>query len=79
MEKNLFGNSPIATTEARGPPATAIASDGVGESSVISLPSAMGGVAPSRLSESEIVEIDAPGPAGSYMKSSSPVRDLFHM
>ncbi|OWM64790.1 hypothetical protein CDL15_Pgr028507 [Punica granatum] len=72
MEKNLFGNYPVANAEARGPPAHTAASDGLGESSTISLPSGTGGVGSSKFSESEIVEIDAPGSAGNFNKSPSP-------
>ncbi|KAK4801474.1 hypothetical protein SAY86_021961 [Trapa natans] len=75
MEKNLFGNYPITTEEALGPPATIVASDGAGESSGTSLHSSSN-VVPSRLSESETVEImetDDTGSAGSYLKSSNPL------
>lgn len=75
-EKNLFGNYPVAAADARGPPSQTAGSDGVGESSIIPLPSGNGGVGSSKFSESEIVEIDVPGSAPSYMKSSSPVRDF---
>lgn len=76
LEKNLFGNYTVAET--CGPPAHTAASR-VGESSIISLPLGKGGVESSRLSESEMVEIDVPGSAASYMKSPSPVRLLFQI
>lgn len=88
VEKNLFGNHPVPmpTIESRGPPPAFasdplinVASTGGGEYDGNSSPSvaidegylAVGG--PSRLKVSEIMEIDGPSSAGSYMKTSSPV------
>ncbi|XVF67444.1 hypothetical protein PTKIN_Ptkin10aG0122300 [Pterospermum kingtungense] len=87
MEKNLFGNHPVSlpTIEPRGPP-PAFASDplinatSTGGSEYDGNPSpsvvkdghtAVGG--PSKLTVTEIMEIDGPNSAGNYMKTSSPV------
>ncbi|EOX98460.1 PREDICTED: zinc finger protein-like 1 homolog [Theobroma cacao] len=88
VEKNLFGNHPVSlpTTEPRGPP-PAFASDplinftstgGIEYDGNLSPSvakdegySAVGG--PSKLTVTEIMEIDGPSSAGNYMKTSSPV------
>ncbi|XVE93499.1 hypothetical protein REPUB_Repub01dG0197800 [Reevesia pubescens] len=88
MEKNLFGNHPVSlpTTEHRGPP-PAFASDplinitstGGREYDGNSSPSvaedegypAVEG--PTKLTVTEIMEIDSPSSAGNYMKTSNPV------
>ncbi|XP_061354561.1 uncharacterized protein LOC133299140 [Gastrolobium bilobum] len=77
MEKNLFGNHPISlpATESRSPP-PAFASDSFRES-LINSDSVEGyshatGSEPSKISVTDIVEIDSPNSAGNFMKGSSP-------
>jgi hypothetical protein len=82
LEKNLLGNHPVSrSTESRSPP-PAFASDALINISSSShtqegnnLPdgySVAGNGEYSKSAVSEIVEIDVPASAGSYMKSSSP-------
>ncbi|CAD5318525.1 unnamed protein product [Arabidopsis thaliana] len=82
LEKNLLGNHPVSrSTESRSPP-PAFASDALINLSSSShtqegnnLPdgySVAGNGEYSKSAVSEIVEIDVPASAGSYMKSSSP-------
>lgn len=79
MEKNLFGNHPVSlpVTESRRPP-PAFASDPLiinKENNEISNSmegySSPPGTRP-KLSVQDIVEIDSPNSAGSFIKSSSP-------
>ncbi|CAN8270784.1 unnamed protein product [Cochlearia groenlandica] len=76
LEKNLFGNHPVSRpTESRSPP-PAFASDALINISSSSSSHAQDSVAGNgeytKPAVSEIVEIDVPSSAGSYMKSSSP-------
>lgn len=80
MEKNIFGNHPVSlsVTESRGPP-PAFASDPLidrenhGNSDSVDGYSPATGSEPSKLSVSDIVEIDGPNSAGNFVKASSPV------
>ncbi|KAF7840743.1 zinc finger protein-like 1-like protein [Senna tora] len=79
MEKNLFGNHPVSlpTTESRSPP-PAFASDPLigRENNEISDSmegySSPTGIRPSKLSVTDIVEIDSPNSAGNFIKAPSP-------
>ncbi|TXG64135.1 hypothetical protein EZV62_011129 [Acer yangbiense] len=74
LEKNLFGNHPVSlTAESRSPP-PAFASDpiiGVSSSAAVAKDGINEG--PSKLTVTEITEIDGPGSAGNFIKNSSPV------
>ncbi|XP_039068620.1 zinc finger protein-like 1 homolog isoform X2 [Hibiscus syriacus] len=86
MEKNLFGNHPISlpTTEPRVPP-PAFASDplinvtggrdydGNSTPSVAKDEGYSADAGPSKLAVTEIMEIDSPNSAGTYIKAPSPV------
>ncbi|KAI4295760.1 hypothetical protein L6164_035772 [Bauhinia variegata] len=79
LEKNLFGNHPVSLpgTESRGPP-PAFASDPLvsrennANSDAIEEYSSATATRPSKLSVTDIVEIDGPNSAGNFMKGSSP-------
>lgn len=83
MEKNLFGNHPVSlsVTESRSPP-PAFTSDPLigrenhGNSDSVDGYSPATGSEPSKLSVTDIVEVDGPNSAGNFMKGSSPVRIL---
>ena len=74
LEKNLFGNHPVSlTVESRSPP-PAFASDPIiGVSSSPSVAKDGINEGPSKLTVTEITEIDGPGSAGNFIKNSSPV------
>ncbi|RYR37317.1 hypothetical protein Ahy_A09g042224 isoform A [Arachis hypogaea] len=76
LEKNIFGNHPVSLS---GSPPPAFASDPLinreshGNSDSVEGYSATAGSQPSKLSVSDIVEIDGPNSAGNFMNVSSPV------
>ncbi|KAL5790444.1 hypothetical protein ACOSQ2_005332 [Xanthoceras sorbifolium] len=77
LEKNLFGNHPVSltATESRSPP-PAFASDpiiGVSSSASVAKDGININEGPSKLSVTEIMEIDGPGSAGNFIKNPSPV------
>ncbi|XP_019451406.1 PREDICTED: zinc finger protein-like 1 homolog [Lupinus angustifolius] len=80
MEKNIFGNHPVSlsVTESRGPP-PAFASDPLigrenhGNSDSVDGYSPATGSEPSKLSVTDIMEVDDPNSAGNFMRDSSPV------
>ncbi|MBA0743029.1 hypothetical protein Gogos_005751, partial [Gossypium gossypioides] len=77
MEKNLFGNHPVAlnTPEPCGPPPAIMRYNGNSSASVAK-DEGYSAVGPPKLSVSEIMEIDSPSSAGNYVKTSSPVAPI---
>lgn len=80
MEKNVFGNHPVSlsVTESCSPPPPAFASDPLISRENHGNPEVDGytpatGSGPSKLSVSDIVEIDGANSGGNFIKGSSPV------
>ncbi|GAU14993.1 hypothetical protein TSUD_47880 [Trifolium subterraneum] len=74
MEKNIFGNHPVSlsVTESRSPP-PAFSSDPLISRENLGNSESVDGPELSRISVSDIVEIDGANSGGNFMKSSSPV------
>ncbi|KAK2405078.1 hypothetical protein P8452_10627 [Trifolium repens] len=74
MEKNIFGNHPVSlsVTESRSPP-PAFSSDPLISRENLGNSASVDGPELSRISVTDIVEIDGANSGGNFMKSSSPV------
>lgn len=74
IEKNIFGNHPVSlsVTESRSPPPAFSSDPLIGRENVGNSES-VDGLKLSKLSVSDIVEIDGSNSGGNFMKSSSPV------
>jgi len=74
MEKNIFGNHPVSlsVTESRSPP-PAFSSDPLINRENLGKSVSVDGSELSKLSVTDIVEIDGANSGGNFMKSSSPV------
>ncbi|MCI04594.1 zinc finger 1-like protein [Trifolium medium] len=74
MEKNIFGNHPVSlsVTESRSPP-PAFSSDPLISRENLGNSESVDGPELSRISVTDIVEIDGANSGGNFMKSSSPV------